>query len=191
MKDRTALIAVAALVGLVLLAVGYPVFAQTGQAVLTCTAPTTNTDGSVIAGAISYKFYRGTTAGSQTTASPVQTNCAYTFTGLAVGTHYFSATATVGGIESAKSSVVNKAIAAPIPNPPSGLTVAADLTAYSDDKIRNGKLMRAVGLVAPGTACSASEALISQGVTYYAVLSSAVTASPGVSLPLVVYAQCS
>lgn len=88
------------------------------------------------------------------------------------------------------SNVVAKANLPPTPQAPSGLTVAADLTAYSDDKIRNGKLMRAVGVVAAGTSCNTSEALIAQGVTYYAVPAAAVTASPGTALPLVVYSRC-
>ena len=44
-----------------------------GSTALSCTPPTTNTDGSLIIGTISYKFYRGTTLGvypaSQTSAT--------------------------------------------------------------------------------------------------------------------------
>lgn len=141
-----------------------PCFAQTGTAELTCTPPTQNTDGTSISGAITYKFYRGTTATSQTTASAVQSSCAFTFTGLAVGTHFFSAAAVVGGVESARSNVVSKTITAPVPNPPSGLTVTANLTAWTIVQSRDRVALVAVGTVAPGTACDASQPILDKWV---------------------------
>ena len=141
-----------------------PAFAQTGAAVLSCTAPTQFTDGTAITGAISYRFYRGTTAASQTTASPAQTSCAFTFTALAVGTHWFSATATVAGVESAKTAAVSKVVSPPAPNPPTNLTVQADLTAYVIIKSRDRVALVPVGTVAAGTACDPSQPILDKFV---------------------------
>lgn len=94
--------------------------AWAGDATLTCTPPTTNTDGTAISGTITYKFYRGT-ATSQTTASAAQPGCAFVWTGLAPGTHYFSSTATVGGVESGRSNVASVTVPNPTPNPPTNL----------------------------------------------------------------------
>jgi hypothetical protein len=162
-----------------------PAFAQTGQAVLSCTPPTQNTDGSAIVGTISYKFYRGTTATSQTTASPVQSSCAYTWTGLPAGTHYFSATATVGGQESARSVVASKTIVF-TPNPPTSLTVAADLVAWTIVQSRDRVALVAVGTVAAGTQCDASQPVLDKWV----VPRGAVTFAGSVR-PEVVLASCS
>jgi hypothetical protein len=141
----------------------YPAMAQTGQAALTCTAPTQNTDGTPLAGAITYKFYRGATAASQTTASPVQTSCAYTFTGLPAGTHYFAATAIVGGAESVKTAPVSK-VTASVPNPPTNLTVGAELVAYTIVQSRDRVALVAVGTVAPGTTCDPLQPVLDKHV---------------------------
>lgn len=138
--------------------------AQTGSAVLSCTPPTLNTDGSTISGAVTYRFYRGTTAASQTTASPVQTSCAYTFTALATGTHYFSATAIVGGVESAKSAAVSKVIVPPTPNPPSNLTVQQDQTAYIINQSDNRIVMVPAGTIPMGTVCDTTQQVLGKYV---------------------------
>ena len=153
------------LIALAVLLAG-PAFAQTGTAVLSCTAPTQFTDGTAIpAGAsVSFRFYRGTTAASQTTVSPVQTSCAFTFTALAVGTHWFSATATVAGVESAKTAAVSKVVLPPVPNPPTNLTVQADLTAYVIIKSRDRVALVPVGTVAAGTACDPSQPILDKFV---------------------------
>lgn len=140
-----------------------PAFAQTGSAVLTCGAPTAYTDGTPISGAITYRFYRGTTAGSQTTASPDQPSCAYTWPGLAVGTHYFSATAIVDGEESERSNVASKVIVA-TPNPPTNLTVQADTTAFVIVKSRDRVALVPVGTVAPGTSCDSTQQILGRFV---------------------------
>lgn len=139
-----------------LVLVTLPAFAQTGSAILSCTPPTTNTDGTAIAGTVTYKFYRGTTATSQTTVSTAQTSCSYTWTGLSAGTHYFSATATVNGVESARSNVASKTIAF-TPSPPTGLTVLADTVAY-ETRSRWGNLFvwRDAGTVLAGTSCDSA-----------------------------------
>lgn len=153
------------LVAAALWLLAWPAFAQTGTAQLSCTAPTTFADGSPISGAITYRFYRGTTAASQTTASPDQSTCAYTFTGLTPGTYYFSATAAVGGAESARSNVASKVIPNPIPSPPTNLAVqAANNTAWTIVQSRDRVALVAVGTVAPGTACDASQPVLDKWV---------------------------
>lgn len=115
------------LVGLLAL-VAFPVFGQTGSATLICTPPTQNTNGSPITGAITYKFYRGAAAaGPFNLESKTSSTCGTTFTGLAVGTHYFVATAIVNGVESVFSNTANGAVNA-VPNPPTGLTVSVSVT---------------------------------------------------------------
>ncbi|MDR3711036.1 MAG: fibronectin type III domain-containing protein [Capsulimonadaceae bacterium] len=76
-------------------------------------------------GAVSYKVYRGTTAGGEA-ATPVAVGlktCAYVDTGLTNGTtYYYTVTAVDAGGESGAS---NEAHAAPVANVPSGLTATA------------------------------------------------------------------
>ena len=162
--QRLATLVIAILLTLYAVFVTVPAMAQTGQLQLTCTPPTTNTDGTAIGSPITYTFYRGTTAASQTTASPVQTACAYTFTGLAVGTHYGSVTATVGGQTSVKSNPVSKVIAPPVPNPPSGLTVVQDLTAYIINQSDNRVVMVPAGTIPAGTACDSTQPVLGKYV---------------------------
>lgn len=181
------------LLAALLVLAAWPAFAQTGTAALSCTAPTQYTDGTAIgSAAISYRFYRGTTAASQTTASPVQNACSYTFTGLAAGTHYFSVTAIVGGQESAKTAAVSKVIAPPVPSPPTGLTVAQDLTAWTIVTTDGAIVALEVGRVAPGTACDSAQSVTPYGLgkTLYHVPESSVTFLPGATA-IVTVAECS
>lgn len=151
------------LVTLALLALAGPAFAQ-GQAVLGCIPPTKFTDGSNITGTITYKFYEGPSANTQTAASPVQTACAYAWPGLSVGTHFFSATATVAGIESARTNVVSKVVPPPAPNPPTNLTVAADLTAWTLAPSTNKVAFIAVGKFSAGTTCDPAQPVLDKFV---------------------------
>jgi hypothetical protein len=100
--------------GLVLLTA--PLWAQ-GSATLICTPPTQSTDGSPITGTLSYKFYRGTVLDTYP-ISQTATTCGTVFSGLTPGTHYFAATAIVGGQESALSNVASKTLLAQTPPPP-------------------------------------------------------------------------
>lgn len=136
--------------------------ASAGTATLTCTAPTQNTDGSAIAGAITYNFYRGTSAATANTklnTTPVS-SCAYTDNSAPVGTSWWSVTAIVGGQESAKAPAVSKTIAPPVPNPPTLLTV--DTIAMSVIPDWNKLVFvpsKRVGTVALGTACDPAKQL--------------------------------
>ena len=88
------------------------------SAVLTWTAPTTNTDGTPIIGAITYNVYQGLTAASLVQVATGVTALTQTITtGLVDGTtYYWSVTAVAGGNESARSNVVSKVFAAGTPN---------------------------------------------------------------------------
>lgn len=145
--------------------------AQANTAVLTCTAPTTNTDGTALTAAqkpITFVFYEGTTAASQANASPAQATCGYTFTGLAAGTHYFSvSTVDARGGASVKAAPVSKGVVnpPPVPQPPTNLTVLADPTAY-EIRTTSGALVAArIGRVELGTVCTPESQTVA-GVTY-------------------------
>lgn len=160
--------------------------AQTDSAVLTCTAATTNSNGSVFSAAqkpVTYKFYEGTVSGTYPNASPAQTTCAYTFTGLAPGAHFFVAT-TVDklGAESARSNMATKTVPNPTPSPPTGLTVAADLTAYTIVQTKDRIALVAVGNVAPGTACDATQPVLTKFVVPLASVTFIGTVRPQVVL---------
>jgi hypothetical protein len=119
------------------------------QARLTWTAPTTNTDGGALAKCASqtatgpclrsFIVHRGLSAGTLSDARAVDDRnaVAYTWTGLAAGTHFFAVEAVNGdGVRSEPSTVVSKVISAtqtrnesvtltvnPKPNTVSGLEV--------------------------------------------------------------------
>lgn len=85
----------------------------TGSATLSWSAPTQNTDGSALTDLAGYRVYHGTSATSLTDVVQVvgASSSGYTYTQLASGTHYFAVSAyTVGGVESAMSSVGSKTI---------------------------------------------------------------------------------
>ena len=179
---RTLGVLAIALVGVTL-----PSYGQ-GSAVLSCTAPTQNTNGTSIVGTITFRFYQGTSATSQTTASPVQSSCAYTWPNLPAGTHFFSATATVAGIESARSNVASKVIDPAEPNPPGALTVTTGVAMETRKKRGELVVWREAGTVAPGTQCDPDRRI--GDTDYYAVPRDAVTSSR-TRLSRVVVALCS
>lgn len=182
-----------------LLILGLPMSVFAGEAQLTWTQPTHNTDGSVIPAsgtgrltgnrvqwgtctgtAPNYGF--GTQAGQQVFTTPTT---AYTVPNLAPGTWCFRAYASTTYGESGPTNVVAKVIAPPIPNPPSNLTVA-DTLAFTVLKRDNRFVMLPVGTVPAGTACDTSQSING----YYVVPREAVTWSGSVK-PVVVVAQCS
>ncbi len=101
----------AALVGML-----YSCAAHAGTAMLTWVAPTQNTDGSAIVGAIHYRVYKGTQGQviKPQIASGL-TALTYTVTGINGGTACFNVTAVVAGIVSAPS---NEACKTFVPNAP-------------------------------------------------------------------------
>lgn len=115
--------------GIALLAVCAVVYAAVTASV-SWTAPTTNTDGSKITGAITYNLYSGATATALPFTAVVQKGMSNTLTqvmsGLTAGVQTcFAATAVVATIESAQSTPTcyTPAAATLTPSPPGKVTV--------------------------------------------------------------------
>lgn len=180
-----------------------PLLAADGQAVLGWKPPTQSTDGSTLAKCASqtstptdpclrsFKVYHGTSASAlnEVRALNDRNAAAYTWTDLAVGTHYFAVSAVNSdGGESALSDVRSKTIAAPtIFTVPPDTAGAASGTAYRMRQSVDGFEFVALGTVPVGTVCK-DEAV----GAYHIVPREAVRmASRFDTLPLVVYAKCS
>ena len=170
--------------------------ANAGDAALTWTLATQNTDGSAIpaSGPTSLAATRvewgtcsgsnfGTASGQQIVATPATT---YTITGLAAGVWCFRAySRTVAGLESAPTNAVTKTILQAPPQPPGNLTVAA-LVVYQFIGTTDAIALNPVGTVPAGTACDPSQSVNGR----YAVPRAAVSWYGSVR-PRVVFAQCS
>lgn len=173
--------------------------AMAGEAQLTWTQPTQNTDGSAIPASgtgrltgnrvawgtctgtpPNYTF--GTQAGQQVFAVPTT---AYTVPNLAPGTWCFRAYASTTYGESGPSGVAAKVIAPPMPNPPSGLT-AVDGVAYTIVKRADRFVMLPVGTIPADTQCDTTQSVNG----YYVVPNAAVTFT-GTVKPIVVVSPCS
>jgi hypothetical protein len=91
----------------------FPSVGQTGQAILSWDAPTTNADGTPLADLAGYKVYNGTGTGSYTQTIDVGNALSYTVTNLTDGIiYYFAVTAyDTSGNESGFSNEVSKTIA--------------------------------------------------------------------------------
>ncbi len=136
------------------------------SAVLSWTAPTTNTDGSALTNLASYKVYHAATSAGVGTATPIVVTApatTYTVAGLAAGTRYFGVRAVnAAGVESDMSNVASKAIVlgsaatsatvtiSTKPNPPSLLTVEQVVKLYD---VTRDKLGMKAGTVPLDTAC--------------------------------------
>lgn len=172
-----------------------PLAAFGADRTVTWTNATENTDGSAIGTIQSTTVVWGATAAalsnSQTTNVKVVTGTAQTTTiTLNPGTYYTAAYHTTANGKSGLSNVFGPfTIAAPVPAPPSGLTVVAS-TAFTSVKQRDAYVMVPVGTVAPSTTCLMDQGTISGGVTYYAVPRASVSFSASVR-PEIVFAQCS
>lgn len=93
---------------------------------------------------------------------------------------------------SAASNVHLTTVAPPKPEPPTSLTVAADLTAWTVVTTEGAIVALEVGQVEAGAACDASQSVLPFGrtETLYRVPESAVTFLPG-QTALVTFAACS
>jgi hypothetical protein len=108
---------------LILTCVAVGAHAVASGASLTWTAPTANTDGTPIAGALTYNIYQGATAATLTkVASGLTSTTGAVTAGLTAGTtQYFAVTAVANGMESAQTPVAALAIPFPTPNAPTSL----------------------------------------------------------------------
>lgn len=167
-----------------------PTLAFAGEVQLTCTAPTTNTDGTALTNLAGFRFYAGTSPTNLTQAIQVANpaKCETKLTSLAVATWYFAATAyTADGRESAYSNIVSRvitAVPAAVPNPPDSLSVVAT-TAYAVIKRVDRFVMLPVGTVPADTQCD-----VTQSVNGYYVVPRAKVTFTGNVQPDVVVAQC-
>jgi hypothetical protein len=135
-----------------------------GEAELTWTAPTQNTDGTPLTDLAGFKIYAGTVQGgpygdvSITISNPTTTT--FVVPGLAEGTTYFFVTTAFNSAnpvqESDFSNEVSKLIPPLVPNPPSMLTVA-NLLVWDIVKQENKYVFLGVGTVPNGTPCDPDE----------------------------------
>jgi hypothetical protein len=170
-----------------------PVFAWAGDATLSWTAPTQNTDGSALTDLAGFKIYAGTVQGgpygdvSITISNPTTTT--FVVPGLAEGTTYFFVTTAFNSAspvqESDFSNEVSKLIPPLVPMPPTMLTVQ-DVTVYNVIKQKDKFVLLAAGTVPNGTPCDPSETVNGR----YVVPNDLVTWFGNVE-PIVVVADCS
>lgn len=178
---------------LLLCVIGLANRADAADATSTWTAPTANTDGTVIpatgAGSIvSHRLEWGTCSGTAfgtkiAEAVVLAPALTYTVTNLAPGTYCFRVYAkNTYGIESAPSGVVSKVVPAPVPNPPTLVTVS--VVAY--ELKPNG--LRMVGTLPLGTPCAGDVLFQTLGQDFYAVPRGAVAPAPGNGVKTIVAA---
>ena len=163
--------------------------AEAGEASLSWTPPTQNTDNSPYTDPAGTKIYYGQTEGGPypTMVDVAVPNAdAYVVTGLNEGeTYHFVATAyNQQGTESVYSGQATKTIEFVTPNPPGGLTVVA-LTAYYVIQQPGVFAMIAIGTVPAGTPCDSA-----QYVNGYNAVDTTLVDYTGTVRPQVVVAQC-
>lgn len=158
----------------------------------TCTAPTKNTDGSTITGAITYKFYGALQGQTKTLLnSTPRTTCANTWASAPVGTVCVAATAVVAGVESAQTPESCTVVAAPVPQPPGALTVTI-ATAYEIRPNSTGTLVATrIGVIQLGTQCQSDTRKVG-AVTYNRVDPKSIDLInwPAVVPPVDTFAKC-
>ncbi len=170
-----------------------PMFAWAGDATLSWTAPTQNTDGTALTDLAGFTIYGGTVQGgpygdvSITISNPNTTT--FTVSGLSEGITYFFVTTAFNSAspvqESDFSNEVSKLIPPLVPMPPTMLMVA-DLTVYNVIKQVDKFVLLAAGTVPAGTSCDPSQTVNGR----YVVANDLVTWFGNVE-PIVVVADCS
>jgi hypothetical protein len=166
--------------------------AGAGEAELTWTAPTQNTDGTPLTDLAGFKIYIGTTQGGPypvtvDVADPTATTI--TIPNLTAGTTYWFVSTAYNSAdpvqESDFSNEVSKLIPHPVPMPPTGLTVA-DLTVFTIVDQVDKFVLLPVGTVPPGTQC-----IREQTINGHYVVPRAEVQWAGDIQPVVVVANCS
>lgn len=169
--------------------------AWAGQAVLSWTKPTQNTDGSALTDGLGYKVWSATSVTGLAAATPVTVaginTLTYTVTNLAAGPWYFQVATVASSGESVRTNHVTTTIPASLPLAPTGVTatpVVISATAYKIRQAVDSISMVAVGSVPLGTACNA--AVVVNG--YVSIPRSAVVMTSRFDpKPLNIFAQCS
>lgn len=161
---------------------------------VTCTAATTNTDGTPITaaqGAPTFNLYGSLKGQPRQKLVPDATTCSFTRTAVAFGTQEYQVTQTNVGAESPMSLTVSTVVPPPTPGAPTN-TAVIQLVAYemrgtvTDNNLR----MVSVGYAAEGSACMQTQATV-KGVTYQQIEKSKVDVYNSVEkLPPVLWARC-
>jgi hypothetical protein len=146
---------------------------------ITCTPPTTNTDGTPITaeqGPLKFNLYGGLKGSTKTKLVSGATACSFVRTNVVTGTHEYQATATnIFGVESAMSSTLT-VLVAPTPGAPTNLQATVTTAWEMRGTAEAGTLrMVQVGYVEPGTACLSTQAKVG-GITYQQVPKTSVDA---------------
>ncbi len=180
------------LYGLILSLVFMAEWAHAGEAELTWSAPTQNTDGTPLTDLAGFKIYLGQVQGGPypvTIDIPDPTATTFTVPGLTEGlTYYFVTTAYNSADpvqESDFSNEATKTIPPLVPMPPSDLTVV-NLLVWDIVKQKDKYVFLGVGTVPSGTSCDPTQTVNGR----YAVPNAAVIWFGNVRPPVVV-ADCS
>lgn len=179
--------------GLILVVCLAPMFARAADVSITCAAPTQFTDGSPIPAGTAFTFHLY----SGSTGLDTQTACQFTRKNLAANTYNYSVTATVAGIESDKSEIVQVVVPPPVvpalkptaPGAPVGTVSPSSPTAFSVIKSQDSLVMLPVGRT-NATSCDLTQAVQLGAQTYRPVPASSVTFT-GTARPIVIFALCS
>ena len=159
--------------------------AKAGTATITWTAPTICADGTALTNCPTsgYRIY-GALQGQPKVllASPAATSATATLT-LGAGNQCFDMTTLSGANESAHSAESCKVVPAPLPNPPTIVTVAT--TVFNVIKSTDKLSLVAVGTVPLGVACSPT-----MGANGLRVVPRAQVTWTSTTHPLVVVADC-
>jgi len=161
---------------------------------VTCTAPTTNTDGTPITsaqGALTFNLYGGLQGQTKQKLVTGATSCSFTRTAVAFGTQEYQATAVALGMESALSNIASVVVPPPTPGAPTN-TVVVTLVAYEmRGSSATGDLrMVSVGYVAEGTQCMQTSATVGK-IVYQQIDKRSVDVYNALSkLPPVMWARC-
>lgn len=103
--------------------------APTATAKLSYTAPTTNTDNSAIAGALSYNVYMGAKGGAKSKVATGIAGLSYTRANVPMNSCFTVTAVNAAGAESAQSSEVCIAV----PNAPTNLTVTVTVSVETNN----------------------------------------------------------
>lgn len=161
---------------------------------ITCTPPTTNTDGTPISaaqGALTFNLYGSLQGQTRQKLVTGATSCSFVRTAVAFGTQEYQVTAVALNVESAMSNTATSVVPPPTPGAPTN-TVVVTLVAYEmRGSAATGDLrMVSVGYAHEGTPCMQTSAQIG-GVTYQQVDKKDVDLYNAVTkLPPVMWAKC-
>lgn len=163
---------------------------------VTCVAPTTNTDGTPIAGAITFNLYNAL-KGATKVFKQSQPTCSFLEPSVAAGNQCYAVSATVGVVDSGMTveacTTITGTPPALKPNKPGAPNVKQSVTAptvFSVLKAVDSLVLIPIGTVPNGTTCDTSQGVIRDGVFYGRVETSAITFT-GTARPLVSFGVCS